>query len=99
MPSGKRATPIRSSTPTSRNRVEFAAVGIALMTVRLRRDFAADLEAVARADGNSRNAEMLEAIDDYIATRLADPQFQARLAAEDRVILEGGACETPPLKR
>lgn len=61
------------------------------MTLRLRREQAAELEAVAAADGVSVSDAVRTAIDAHIATRRSDLAFQERLRRnieEQREILE-----------
>jgi hypothetical protein len=61
------------------------------MTLRLAADKAAELEAIARVDDMSVSDAVRAAIDDRIARRRADKDFQARLRQvleEDRAILE-----------
>jgi Arc/MetJ-type ribon-helix-helix transcriptional regulator len=61
------------------------------MTLRLPAEQAAELEAVARADQTTVSETVREAIDELIAERRRDKEFQARLRAmmrEDRKILE-----------
>lgn len=48
-------------------------------TMRLPEDKAAELEAVARADGVSVSEAVREAIDRHIEARRSDEKFQARL--------------------
>jgi predicted DNA-binding protein len=49
-------------------------------TMRLPEDKAAELEAVARADGVSVSEAVREAIDSHIEARRKDKNFQARLS-------------------
>lgn len=61
------------------------------MTLRLPIDKAAELEAVARADGKPVSDAVREAIDLLIAERRKDSDFKSRirrLIDEDREILE-----------
>jgi Arc/MetJ-type ribon-helix-helix transcriptional regulator len=61
------------------------------MTLRLPPDQAAELEAVARADGKTVSEAVREAIDELIDRRRRDKEFRARLRVmieEDRAILE-----------
>lgn len=61
------------------------------MTLRLPVDKAAELEAVARADGQTVTEAVRDAIDARIAQRRKDKGFQHRLRRiidEDRAILE-----------
>jgi hypothetical protein len=61
------------------------------MTLRLSADQAADLEAVARVDNVPVSEAIRAAIDDRIAQRRQDEDFQTRLraiVAEDRAILD-----------
>lgn len=48
-------------------------------TLRLPTDQAAELEAVARADEKSVNAEVRDAIDQLIEERRKDPEFRRRI--------------------
>ena len=60
-------------------------------TVRLDADQAADLEAVAAADGVSVAEEVRQAIADRIERRRRDPEFQSRIKAimeQNRRVLE-----------
>jgi predicted DNA-binding protein len=60
-------------------------------SLRLSPDLAAELAAVARADGVPISDVVRAAISKHIATRRADEDFQARLKAqmeEDRKLLE-----------
>lgn len=61
------------------------------MTLRLPADKAAELEAIARVDNVPVAEAVRAAIDDRIAQRRQDSDFQARLKAiveQDRAILE-----------
>lgn len=61
------------------------------MTLRLPEEMAAELAAVARTDEMSINAAVCEAIDNHIAARRADEDFQERLKrrlAEDRLVFD-----------
>jgi len=61
------------------------------MTLRLPADKAAELEAIARIDNVSIAEAVRAAIDERIAQRRQDSDFQARLRAiveQDRAILE-----------
>lgn len=61
------------------------------MSLRLQADQAAELEAVARADEMPVSEAIREAIDNHIAARRADKEFQKRLKRrleEDREVLE-----------
>ncbi len=61
------------------------------MTVRLSDEQRADLAAVARADGTSVADTVRAAIDEHIAARRGDSEFQKRLAAiieRDRELLD-----------
>jgi Arc/MetJ-type ribon-helix-helix transcriptional regulator len=61
------------------------------MTLRLPADKAAELEAVARADRKPVSETVREAVENLIAERRKDKEFQARLRAmidEDREVLE-----------
>jgi predicted transcriptional regulator len=48
------------------------------MTLRLSDDIAAELDAVARVDGTTVADQVRGAIEDRIAARRADKEFQAR---------------------
>jgi len=64
---------------------------VLVSTVRLSREMAAALGAVARADEMPVSEALREAIDRHIAIRRADQAFQERLKkclAEDREVLE-----------
>jgi predicted DNA-binding protein len=61
------------------------------MSLRLPEDKAAELAAVARTDEMPISEVVREAIDNHIAARRADKDFQKRLKKrleEDRVVLE-----------
>lgn len=61
------------------------------MSLRLPGDQAADLAAVARTDEMPISEVVREAIDNHIAARRADKDFQERLKKrleEDRAVLE-----------
>jgi len=61
------------------------------MSLRLPEDQAAELAAVARADDMPVSEVVREAIDNHIAARRADKDFQKRLKRrleEDREVLE-----------
>ena len=61
------------------------------MSLRLSSEQAAELEAVARADGMPVSEAVREAIDKHIAARRTDKDFQKRLKRrmeEDREVLE-----------
>jgi predicted DNA-binding protein len=61
------------------------------MSLRLPEDKAAELAAVARTDEMPVSEVVREAIDNHIATRRADEDFQKRLKQrleEDREVLE-----------
>jgi ribbon-helix-helix CopG family protein len=61
------------------------------MSLRLPEDKAAELAAVARTDEMPISEVIREAIDNHIATRRADKDFQKRLKKrleEDREVLE-----------
>lgn len=61
------------------------------MSLRLPEDKAAELAAVARTDEMPVSEVVREAIDNHIATRRADSDFQKRLKQrleEDREVLE-----------
>jgi predicted DNA-binding protein len=60
-------------------------------SLRLPESLAAELAAVARADGMPISEAVREAIEKHIAERRADQEFQARLKKrleEDREVLE-----------
>lgn len=62
-----------------------------VMSLRLPEDIAAEIAAVARADGIPVSQAIREAIENHIATRSADKAFRERLKkrlAEDQKILE-----------
>jgi len=64
---------------------------VVVSTVRLSREMAAALSAVARADEMPVSEALREAIDRHIASRRADHAFQERLKKcldEDREVLE-----------
>lgn len=48
------------------------------MTLRISDDIAAELDAVARVDGTTVADQVRSAIEDRIAARRADKEFQAR---------------------
>ncbi len=61
------------------------------MTVRLPDELAADTEALARAEGQSVNETVKQALAEAVERRRKDPAFQARLRRiieEDRELLE-----------
>jgi predicted transcriptional regulator len=61
------------------------------MTVRLPDDLAADTEALARAEGQSVNETVKQALAEVVERRRKDPHFRARLRRiieEDRELLE-----------
>ena len=61
------------------------------LTVRLDDDLAADTEALARAEGQSLNETVKEALREAIERRRKDPKFRARIQRiieEDRELLE-----------
>lgn len=61
------------------------------MTVRLPDDLAADAEALARAEGQSVNETVKQALAEAVERRRKDPKFRARLRKiieEDRGLLE-----------
>lgn len=61
------------------------------LTVRLDDDLAADTEALARAEGQSLNETVKEALREAIERRRKDPEFKARIhriIEEDRELLE-----------
>lgn len=60
-------------------------------TVRLPDDEAADIEALARAEGLSLNETVRKALVEAIQKRRTDPEFKARvrrIIKEDRELLE-----------
>lgn len=60
-------------------------------TLRLPKGMAAELAAVARADGNSVSEAIREALEQYIVSRRSDRDFKARLRKrleEDRELIE-----------
>lgn len=60
-------------------------------SLRLPEDQAAELAAVARADGMKISEAVRQAIDKHIAERRSDPGFQERLRTvleEDREVIE-----------
>jgi predicted DNA-binding protein len=62
-----------------------------VMSLRLPEDIAAEIAAVARADGIPVSQAIREAIENHIAARSADKAFRERLKkrlAEDQKILE-----------
>jgi len=72
-------------------RIESRTVKTKAMTLRLPADQAAELEAVARADGKAVSESVREAIDVLIAERRKDKAFQARLRKmieENRAVLD-----------
>ncbi len=61
------------------------------LTVRLDDELAADMEAVARAEGQSINETIKQALRESIDKRRQDSEFKARLRRiieEDRELLE-----------
>lgn len=61
------------------------------LTVRLDEQLAADTEALARAEGQSINETVKQALKETIERRRRDPDFKARLRRiikEDRELLE-----------
>ena len=61
------------------------------LTVRLDDDLAADAEALARAEGQSLNATVKQALKEAVERRRKDPKFKARvrrIIEEDRELLE-----------
>lgn len=61
------------------------------LTVRLDDDLAADTEALARAEGQSLNETVKEALREAIERRRKDPKFRARIQRiieQDRELLE-----------
>ncbi len=61
------------------------------LTVRLDDELAADTEALARAEGQSINETVKEALREAVERRRKDPKFKARVQRiidEDRELLE-----------
>jgi hypothetical protein len=61
------------------------------LTVRLDTELAADTEALARAEGQSLNETVKQALKEAVERRRRDPEFKARLRRiieEDRELLE-----------
>jgi predicted transcriptional regulator len=61
------------------------------MTVRLPDELAADTEALARAEGQSVNETVKQALAETVERRRKDPEFRARLRRiieEDQELLE-----------
>jgi predicted transcriptional regulator len=61
------------------------------LTVRLDDDLAADTEALARAEGQSLNETVKQALRETVDRRRSDPKFKARvrqIIEEDRELLE-----------
>jgi predicted transcriptional regulator len=61
------------------------------MTVRLPDELAADTEALARAEGQSVNETVKQALAEVVERRRKDPAFRARLRRiieQDRELLE-----------
>jgi predicted transcriptional regulator len=61
------------------------------MTVRLDDELAADTEALARAEGQSLNETVKQALREAVERRRDDPEFKARIKRildEDRELLE-----------
>ncbi|MFL6238401.1 MAG: ribbon-helix-helix protein, CopG family [Actinomycetes bacterium] len=50
------------------------------MTLRLPREQADDLELIATVDGRPMSEEIREALEQHVARRREDPEFQERLA-------------------
>ena len=66
-------------------------MAVKAMSLRLPEDKAAELAAIARADDMPVSEAVREAIDNHIAARRADKDFQKRLKRrleEDREVLE-----------
>jgi hypothetical protein len=60
-------------------------------TVRIPDDVAADVEAVARADGTSLNETVRSALVEAVERRRSDPEFMTRLRTiieQDRELLD-----------
>lgn len=61
------------------------------LTVRLDDDLAADAQALARAEGQSLNETVKQALKEAVDSRRKDPKFKARvrrIIEEDRALLE-----------
>jgi predicted transcriptional regulator len=61
------------------------------LTVRLDDELAADTEALARAEGQSLNETVKQALRETVDRRRSDPKFKARvrqIIEEDRELLE-----------
>lgn len=61
------------------------------MTIRLDDELAADTEALARAEGQSLNETVKQALREAVDKRRGDPEFKARIKRildEDRELLE-----------
>lgn len=61
------------------------------LTVRLDDELAADAEALARAEGQSLNETVKQALREAVERRRKDPRFRARIRRiidEDRELLE-----------
>lgn len=66
-------------------------MSVKTMSLRLSEEKAEELAAIARADETPVSETIREAIDNHIAARRADKEFQARLKRrleEDREVLE-----------
>jgi predicted transcriptional regulator len=61
------------------------------LTVRLRDEIAADAEVIARAEGQSLNETIQQALIEAVERRRSDPEFKERLTKiieQDRELLE-----------
>jgi len=61
------------------------------MSVRLPKELALDITAVARANGVSKSRAIRLAVEDYVAAQRGNPHFKERLRKrleEDREVLE-----------
>jgi predicted DNA-binding protein len=83
--------------PLGRNCINIAEsdpMAAKVMSLRLPEDIAAEIAAVARADGIPVSQAIREAIENHIAARSADKAFRERLKkrlAEDQKILKRSA--------
>lgn len=71
--------------------MEVRPMSVKTMSLRLSEEKAEELAAIARADETPVSETIREAIDNHIAARRADKEFQARLKRrleEDREVLE-----------
>jgi len=77
--------------PICINIAESDPMAAKVMSLRLPEDIAAEIAAVARADGIPVSQAIREAIENHIAARSSDKAFKERLKkrlAEDQKILE-----------